>query len=218
MAKKGNKYYHYYQPNKKDLKDRFGDCTIRALCKALNKEWVEVFDMLVLYERKFQCPFPGFTLDMYKEFYDMAGFKYQGISNVKGTKRPTVKEFAKTHPTGTYVLSVAHHHVCVTDGQYYDTLDCGHKSLYGYFEKTLPTKARTETRETNIRYAINFDATTTNGEVVQNITFIAGPFFLSETTPAISGASLALQRFCVEYARLIGLRCSYAVIKSIQET
>ena len=28
--------YKYYQPNKKDLKDKYGDCTIRALSKALN--------------------------------------------------------------------------------------------------------------------------------------------------------------------------------------
>ena len=35
--------YVYYQPNKKDIKDKYGDCTIRALSKALNCSWVDAF-------------------------------------------------------------------------------------------------------------------------------------------------------------------------------
>lgn len=129
------KTYQYFQPNKKDLKDKFGDCTIRALCKALDKEWFEVFDLLIPYEREFQCPFSGFTLEMQKPVFEALGFNYYGISNAKGSKRPTVEQFAKAHKSGVYVLNVAHHLVTVVDGRYYDTWDCGHKSLYGYFEK-----------------------------------------------------------------------------------
>ena len=33
------KVYQYYQPNKKDLKDEYGDCVIRALTKALDIKW-----------------------------------------------------------------------------------------------------------------------------------------------------------------------------------
>ena len=35
------KRYKYYQPNKKDLKDQYGDCVIRALTKVMDKEWLE---------------------------------------------------------------------------------------------------------------------------------------------------------------------------------
>jgi hypothetical protein len=48
------KLYQYYQPNTKDIKDRQGDCAIRALTKFLNISWVEAFDMLVKYARETQ--------------------------------------------------------------------------------------------------------------------------------------------------------------------
>ena len=41
----------------------------------------------------------------------------------------------KDHPTGRYIVTVAHHVVAVVDGKYYDTWDSGEKSLYGYYEK-----------------------------------------------------------------------------------
>ena len=49
--------------------------------------------------------------------------------------RPTVDEFAKDHPNGTYICKVAHHVVAVVDGEYYDTWDSGWRSMYGYYEK-----------------------------------------------------------------------------------
>ncbi len=45
----------YFQPNDKDLKDKYGDCTIRALCKALNCTWIEAFDKVLPFMRKSQC-------------------------------------------------------------------------------------------------------------------------------------------------------------------
>lgn len=38
MAEKKSTRWKYYQPNKKDLKDEYGDCVIRALCKVTGKE------------------------------------------------------------------------------------------------------------------------------------------------------------------------------------
>jgi len=49
--------YVYFQPNKKDLKDKYGDCVIRSLCKALNMEWLEVFDEMQPISREMQVPF-----------------------------------------------------------------------------------------------------------------------------------------------------------------
>jgi len=40
MAKKT---FQYYQPNDKDLKDRVGDCGVRALSKALGLTWLQTF-------------------------------------------------------------------------------------------------------------------------------------------------------------------------------
>lgn len=131
----GKKYYCYFQPNKKDLKDNYGDCSVRCICKAFDLSWKEAYKKLIPYVLEYQCPFMGMTLDIYKEVFKDMGFEYHGISNKKGTKRPTVKDFTKNHPEGTYILSVAHHLVCVKDGKYYDTWDSGWKSLYGYYER-----------------------------------------------------------------------------------
>ena len=66
-----------------------------------------------------------------------------------------------------------------------------------------------------VKYEINFDATNTKGEVVQNIILIAGPFYPDEVP--VCKTNLALQRFCVEYARLVGVHCSFADIHFIRE-
>lgn len=130
------KRFVYYQPNRKDLKDQYGDCTIRALSKALNVTWLEAFDLTIPICReaqvtsifsapaKIRCP-----------LMEKLGFQYTGISNRRGSKRPTVIEFAKAHPTGTFICNVANHEIAVVDGKYYDTWDSGDCSLYGYFER-----------------------------------------------------------------------------------
>lgn len=128
-----NKVFQYYQPNKKDLKDTKGDCVIRALTKVLNKDWFDVFDDLIPYAKANQC-MPN-DKDVLKDYLLTQNFKYVGVSNKKGTVRPTVESFTKQHKTGTYILIVAHHVVASIDGHYYDTWDSGCKSLYGYWEK-----------------------------------------------------------------------------------
>lgn len=125
--------WKYYQPNKKDLKDKYGDCVIRALTKALNMEWLEVFDDIQPISREMQVPFN--CKPCYEKYLEEKGFVYHGISNAKGTKRPTVQSFAKDNKEGIYVLRVANHIVTVADGYFYDTWDSGSKSLYGYWKK-----------------------------------------------------------------------------------
>ena len=128
---KHSKRFQYYQPNKLDLKDHYGDCTIRALSKALNLSWLEAFDLMIPICRKYQSP-NIFNLPCKIENEAMAelGFVYQGISNKRGSVRPTVDDFAKNHPEGTYIVNVANHEVAVVDGCYYDTWDSGYCKLY----------------------------------------------------------------------------------------
>jgi len=129
------KLFEYFQPNDKDLKDTVGDCQIRALCKVLDLSWVEAFDITVPICRELQIyTIFGERSGKTREALGKLGFKYTGISNKKGTTRPTVWKFAKDHPTGKYIVSVAHHVVAVVDGKYYDTWDSGYKSLYGYYQ------------------------------------------------------------------------------------
>lgn len=128
--------YKYFQPNKKDLKDKASDCQIRALCKALDIDWLEAFDLTIPICREIQSYtiFGGSDVKRVNESLKRLGFDYTGVSNTKGTKRPTVKSFANAHKTGRYILRVAHHVVACVDGVYYDTWDSGSCSLYGYYE------------------------------------------------------------------------------------
>lgn len=90
--------YKYYQPNGKDVKDQYGDCTIRALSKVLGLSWIETFDLTIPFCREYQTP-NIFNVDVKTErdILDKLGFTYYGISNKKGSKRPTVAGFAKEH-------------------------------------------------------------------------------------------------------------------------
>ena len=135
MTKRLNKYFAYYQPNEKDPKCKAGDCQIRALTKVFNCTWVEAFDLTIPICRASQTYtiFAG-SITFAKDNLKQLGFEYTGISNKKGTHRPTVKSFAKDHATGRYILVVANHVVACVDGRYYDTWDSGDCCLYGYYE------------------------------------------------------------------------------------
>ena len=47
----------------------------------------------------------------------------------------TVDDFCRDHPTGTYVLGIDGHVVCVKDGHYWDTWDSGQEIPIYYWEK-----------------------------------------------------------------------------------
>lgn len=128
-----NKNYKYYQPNDKDTKDKYGDCVIRALTKVLCKDWLTVFDELLPYAKELQC-MPN-ERRCYEEYLFDNGFAYHGVSNRKGSKRPTVESFSKDHKQGSYFVNVANHVVAISDGSYYDTWDSGDCCLYGYYYK-----------------------------------------------------------------------------------
>lgn len=102
----------------------------------MNCSWLEAFDVTIPFCREYQCSnIFNLPCEIEREIMKQIGFTYTGISNKKGEKRPTVKSFAMSHSTGTYILNVANHEVAVVDGFYYDTWDSGYKSLYGYYTK-----------------------------------------------------------------------------------
>lgn len=128
-----SRYYKYYQPNDFDLKDDFGDCAIRAFTKAEGCSWLESYDLMWKISREVRCPMN--CKHGFEHIMKTLGYTYTGINNKKGSKRPTVSQFAGKHKTGTYICVVANHYVTVTDGKYWDTWDSGEKSLYGYWQK-----------------------------------------------------------------------------------
>lgn len=111
------------------------DCVIRAISKASEKPYVEVMEMLFEQQKK-----TFYHLDE-KTNYELVilalGFEKIPIKVSKGDTRPTVEQISQITKGNKkkVIAAVAHHLVACEEGNYYDTWDCGHKSLYSYYIK-----------------------------------------------------------------------------------
>lgn len=128
--------YKYYQPNKLDLKDETGDCSIRALSKCFECTWQEAFLKTVPPVVKYQVLFNDTSAKHLNKVYEAIGLTYKGLSTKDGS-RMTVADFARsTRGDGKhYIAKVRHHFVAVYDGDYFDTWDSGTQKLYGYYTR-----------------------------------------------------------------------------------
>lgn len=128
------KNYVYYQPNPKGRRGEKNrcDCVVRAIAKFLGIDWLDAYNQLCEAGRR-TYDMPN-SRDSIKFICSEWGARYTAIKVEVGCRRPTVESFAQEHPKGRYLLSVANHEVCIEDGFYYDTWDCGHKCVYSYWE------------------------------------------------------------------------------------
>lgn len=63
-----------------------------------------------------------------------------------------------------------------------------------------------------MKYDITFNALTADGEVVGTATFQ----IITPDPMDLKGKPLAFERMCVDFARLIGISCSYAEIAEVK--
>ena len=104
-----------YNPN--PLSVTVGDCSVRALCKALDKPWEEVYTEIVL-QGFMMCDMPSSNA-VWGAVLRKHGYSREALP----TDCPecyTAEEFAVDHPKGTYVLSFSGHVATVVDGNLYD--------------------------------------------------------------------------------------------------
>lgn len=108
--------YEYFNPSPTDAK--IGDCVIRALCKALDNAWENVYVNLCV---------QGFMMhdlpnanSVWGAYLRSLGFKRASIPNTCPDCY-TVADFADDHPTGIYILGTGTHAVTVKDGVIYDS-------------------------------------------------------------------------------------------------
>lgn len=123
--------FEYYNPNPRGR--AVGDCTVRAISKALDQTWEQTYTGI--------C-FQGFLLgDM-----PSANAVWGAYLRFKGFHREiipddcpecyTVADFAAEHPHGKYILALSGHVVCVEDGVVFDTWDStGKMPLYYWFKE-----------------------------------------------------------------------------------
>ena len=117
--------YSYYNPN---AGRNVGDCTVRALSKALRQSWEKTFVGLCL--EGFICrdmPSANATWGSY--------LRQHGYHRELVPDDMTVAEFADLHPKGTYILALSGHVVCVVDNVLYDTWDSGNEIVLYFWQK-----------------------------------------------------------------------------------
>lgn len=109
-----------------------GDCSVRAVSKALDISWDEAHDLLADMSKKM-----GTIMndnDVISAVLRMHGFYKE---NFPWTCRDcyTVREFARDNPIGTYVVGTGSHVVTVIDGNYYDSWPSGDESVLYFWVK-----------------------------------------------------------------------------------
>lgn len=112
----------YIQHNENPDGRNVGDCTIRAIAKAMGQSWDQIYVGLAL---------QGFIMKnmspedpVWGAYLRSKGF----LRHIIPDSCPncyTVADFAADHPRGTYILALPGHVVCVQDGDWYDTWDSG---------------------------------------------------------------------------------------------
>ena len=122
--------YKEYNPN--PLHQRVGDCTVRALSRATNKDWDGAFAGLVAkaYELK---DMPS-SNSVWGAYLRDEGF-HRDIMPDTCPDCYTVREFARDHPKGVYILALKSHVVAVVDGDWYDSWDSGDEVPLYYWRK-----------------------------------------------------------------------------------
>lgn len=123
--------YRYFNPNPLQRKG-VGDCTIRAIAKALDKSWDSGY--IDLASQGFfmkDMPSSNVTLNSYLH---SKGFRRYAISNLCPDCY-TFKDFANDHKNGIYILGTGSHVACIQAGIIWDAWDSSTEVPEYYWRK-----------------------------------------------------------------------------------
>lgn len=121
--------YSYFNENPRK-RNNVGDCTVRAISKALNLSWESAyFDLVMQGYVMGDMPSSNVVISSYLH---SKGFSRHAIDDLCPDCY-TVRDFANEHFKGTYILGTGTHVVCVKDGIYYDSWDSGDEIPLYYF-------------------------------------------------------------------------------------
>jgi len=109
-----------------------GDCVIRALAKALHKDWEYIY-MEVVAQGYNDYDMPS-SNTVWGNVLKNNGFHRHIIPDTCPNCY-TIKDFCIEHPFGEYVLATGTHVVAVENGNYYDAWDSGSEVPIYYWHK-----------------------------------------------------------------------------------
>lgn len=104
-----------------------GDCVVRAIATATDKDYLELRRELNRKKREW-----GFTSCKDTKFlYEyLTNYPRLIFKPIKGEARIKGSDFTELHPTGTFILKMAGHITACIDGVIFDTWDCTYRSVY----------------------------------------------------------------------------------------
>lgn len=112
--------WQYFNPNPKG--SRVGDCSVRAISKAMNMTWEDAYIVIAL-KGFIKADMPS-SNSVWGEYLAEHGF-----SKMVPEPCTTIRDFCIKYPKGLYVCALTGHVVCVLDGDYYDTWDSGDETV-----------------------------------------------------------------------------------------
>lgn len=122
--------YQYYNPNPRNR--IAGDCTVRAVTKALDIPWnTAYFDLCV--QGYLLADMPSSNLVMNSYLLGNGFSKHVIDDNCPDCY--TVRDFAIDHPKGIYILGTGTHVVTVDSGNYFDSWPSGDEAPQFYYKK-----------------------------------------------------------------------------------
>lgn len=122
--------YVYYNPNPSN--QRVGDCAVRALSKAMNIGWVDMYIDLCS-EGLIHKDMPNSNY-VWGMFLKKNGYSEKTLPSIC-PNCTTIKAFAKEHKKGRYVVACQNHVVAVVNGDYFDSWDSGDEIILYYYEE-----------------------------------------------------------------------------------
>ena len=124
--------YEEYNPN--PISRRVGDCAVRALAKALDLTWEQVYSLLTV---------NGFLMgdmpssdSVWGAVLRQNGFYREVIPN-KCPECYTAEDFCIDNPKGIFILCCGGHVATVVDGVLYDTWDSSNLVPQFYWHKEV---------------------------------------------------------------------------------
>lgn len=119
--------------NANPINNRVGDCTVRAISKALDQPWEDTYIELCL-QGFMLCDMPSANA-VWGAYLREKGFRRSIIPD-ECPDCYTVRDFCKDHQDGKFILALAGHVIAVVDGNYYDTWNSGDEIPLYYWYKT----------------------------------------------------------------------------------
>lgn len=117
-----------YNPN--PASRNVGDCSVRAIAKALNMNWEKAF-MAIVTNAFSMCDMPSSDA-----VWGSVLRQHDYIKKIVPNTCPdcyTIAQFAEDHKNGTYVVGTGGHVVTIINGNWYDSWDSGQEIALYYW-------------------------------------------------------------------------------------